>query len=243
MARTLAAVFLFASGVDAAQLARKAVPAWACPVTRCTQAALEGDAKLLDEDAPKNVLQMVSLRGSTHQQVLCPFGGDGGGKKASKEEVKGFFDDMSAAYDQLHGIESDESEEATTITTAAPAKVELPTPAPGSVVVGVASTHLRTMIDAHQDSVLVTFYAPWCPHCKNFVMADNAPLEKLAKDLAQEPQLKVVKFDTTASAPPAEFQVEFIPAVWLVTKDGAMAQFEGNPDDLAALKTFALAPH
>jgi len=43
-------------------------------------------------------------------QMPCPFGGEGGGKSASKEEANNFFDGFAKAYDKTHGIKADKAQ-------------------------------------------------------------------------------------------------------------------------------------
>mmetsp|Transcript_15944 Transcript_15944/g.41236 ORF Transcript_15944/g.41236 Transcript_15944/m.41236 type:complete len:198 (-) Transcript_15944:94-687(-) len=92
--------------------------------------------------------------------------------------------------------------------------------------------------------LLVVFYAPWCPHCQTFVMADEngdpekAPLEILNQRILAANGPKVVKFDVQASEAPASFAFEFIPQVFLASRL-ATIPFKGDPHDLAALQSFA----
>jgi thiol-disulfide isomerase/thioredoxin len=93
---------------------------------------------------------------------------------------------------------------------------------------------------------LVVFYAPWCGHCQRFVLHDGtgdpskAPLEKINKDLSGD-SLQVVRFDITASEAPNDMPVEFIPTVYLATKDGGRHKFNGDPAAPGALEQFYTA--
>mmetsp|Transcript_32671 Transcript_32671/g.71195 ORF Transcript_32671/g.71195 Transcript_32671/m.71195 type:complete len:196 (-) Transcript_32671:105-692(-) len=92
--------------------------------------------------------------------------------------------------------------------------------------------------------VLVAFYAPWCPHCQTFVMADEngvpekAPLELLNQRIIDAKGPKVVKFDVQAAQPPASFQVQFIPQIYLASSL-ANLEFKGDPHNLDELFNFA----
>lgn len=56
--------------------------------------------------------------------------------------------------------------------------------------------------------VLVMFYAPWCPHCK-----DLMPVwDQLAKDLADSTDLIIAKIDDTANEV-NEVQIDGYPSI------------------------------
>lgn len=89
--------------------------------------------------------------------------------------------------------------------------------------------------------VLVVFYAPWCPHCQQYVMhdekgnAENAPIERLNKRLKSI--VKVVKFDTNSHEVPAGYDVQYVPTMYLSSKHGKM-KYEADPMDFAAVEHF-----
>jgi len=97
---------------------------------------------------------------------------------------------------------------------------------------------------------LVAFYAPWCPHCKTFVLHDeagnpkNAPLENLRKDMAKDQNLKdvaVYRADVTKlgeNGIPAPLVVQGIPTMYFINAQGAATQFQGNAHDLPSVKAF-----
>jgi thiol-disulfide isomerase/thioredoxin len=115
-------------------------------------------------------------------------------------------------------------------------------------VTAVNGQSLTGLLNKKEKDVLVVFYAPWCPHCKTFVMhdatgnAEKAPLELFNAELKQAgatKTLEVVKFDTAADQNvPANFEVQYIPAVYMATKDGKFVPFKGDPHSIADLKTF-----
>jgi len=91
--------------------------------------------------------------------------------------------------------------------------------------------------------VLIVFYAPWCPHCQEFVMADNAPLEDLNTRIVEADKSMgpdVVKFDVDESKVPAGFEVTSIPTIYLHNHGtGANIAYSGQPD-LDSLEAWAL---
>merc|ERR1719163_1614673 len=84
---------------------------------------------------------------------------------------------------------------------------------------------------------LIVFYAPWCPHCQQFVLHDGkgdptkAPLELIKKDLVADPASKdveVLRFDVNAHRDiPQGLEVQFIPTMYVVA-GGTATKFEGN---------------
>jgi len=112
-------------------------------------------------------------------------------------------------------------------------------------VPAVNAITLGQVLSDTMGDVVVVFYAPWCPHCQTFVLHDasgnaaNAPIEVLNRQLIQEKGPRVVKFNTDASNPPAGYQVEFIPTIYLANRSGKRMKFTQN-DDVATLKAWAL---
>eukprot|EP00929_Paragymnodinium_shiwhaense_P053930 TRINITY_DN27037_c0_g1_i2.p1 TRINITY_DN27037_c0_g1~~TRINITY_DN27037_c0_g1_i2.p1 ORF type:complete len:263 (-),score=96.34 TRINITY_DN27037_c0_g1_i2:109-897(-) len=247
---TLAGLHSAAATRYASQKAHK-VPSWACAVRKCS---IKEGAMYVPPSL--NGATRLSLRGTNAGQILCPFGGDGGnGKAASKAEADRFFDGFAKAYDKIHGIEHKEEEKETvaesnstaaaaaTSAAAAETQQEQTKDASGLKSAEVMTTDsLTKLMRDGETSFLVTFYAPWCPHCQAFVLADDAPVDHLSEELKAAGGPKVVVFDTTANALPADFgEVNAVPTIFLVQKDGTMQEFLEDPSQIENLKVFALS--
>jgi len=113
-------------------------------------------------------------------------------------------------------------------------------------VQAVDAASLGAVLSESTSNVLIVFYAPWCGHCQTFVMHDrhgnpeNAPIEALNHQLLQAKGPKVVKFDIDSSAIPSEFDVQYIPTVYLATRSGAKLKYQQGADDITALKSWAM---
>lgn len=112
------------------------------------------------------------------------------------------------------------------------------------VVPGVTVPELRHLMAT--ENILVVFYAPWCPHCQDYVLHDvehnfqNAPIELLNKELIKVGGPRVVKFDVTAHQPPAGFNVEYVPTLYKSSKGGPQVKFDGDKLSAHAIKNFVL---
>lgn len=83
-------------------------------------------------------------------------------------------------------------------------------------------------------NLLVTFYLPDCPYCKQFVTGENAPYDGMSNKLDQmDIGVKAVKMDIDATDEP--ILLDSVPAVYLFTKEGLALPFEGNYMDSNAL--------
>eukprot|EP00747_Dinoflagellata_sp_TGD_P213967 gnl/TRDRNA2_/TRDRNA2_86866_c0_seq4.p1 gnl/TRDRNA2_/TRDRNA2_86866_c0~~gnl/TRDRNA2_/TRDRNA2_86866_c0_seq4.p1 ORF type:complete len:214 (-),score=22.94 gnl/TRDRNA2_/TRDRNA2_86866_c0_seq4:89-730(-) len=111
----------------------------------------------------------------------------------------------------------------------------------------VNTTTLWGMMFAKKRNILVTFYHPQCPYCRDFLMRgedgtrESAPLEVLNRDLQDEVNRPdVVKYDLSKQSPPSDFTVEYVPCIYLVKTDGDKNLFEGDYTNYPELKAFAL---
>eukprot|EP00746_Dinoflagellata_sp_MGD_P165781 gnl/MRDRNA2_/MRDRNA2_95260_c0_seq1.p1 gnl/MRDRNA2_/MRDRNA2_95260_c0~~gnl/MRDRNA2_/MRDRNA2_95260_c0_seq1.p1 ORF type:complete len:228 (+),score=57.54 gnl/MRDRNA2_/MRDRNA2_95260_c0_seq1:112-795(+) len=98
-------------------------------------------------------------------------------------------------------------------------------------VQSVDTSGLEALVE--KEDVLVVFYAPWCPHCQHFIMTEDAPIERLSKQL--EGKAKVVKFDITANQAPTGYQVEVIPTMYFANKN-VKIKYDGDPEDFGAVE-------
>merc|ERR1719446_951559 len=100
-------------------------------------------------------------------------------------------------------------------------------------VEAVNSTTWSELRNANRFDMLIVFYAPWCPHCKAFVTAQNAPLKALSAALEKVNGPKVVSFDAVADDAP--LIIDAVPTLYLFKTTGEAIIFEGNHHDLEAL--------
>mmetsp|Transcript_87674 Transcript_87674/g.283860 ORF Transcript_87674/g.283860 Transcript_87674/m.283860 type:complete len:234 (+) Transcript_87674:88-789(+) len=115
-------------------------------------------------------------------------------------------------------------------------------------VQAVDAASLAALLREAKNDLLIVFYAPWCPHCRSFVMQDsagnsaNAPLELLNRDIRASNGPKVVKFNIEANARPDGFAVDYVPKIYFDSKSGSTrTTYQGNPSDLPSLKAWAMA--
>lgn len=84
-------------------------------------------------------------------------------------------------------------------------------------------------------NLLITFYLPTCPYCKQFVLGEDAPLNAISNTLDHmDIGVKAVKMDVKAEDEP--ILLNSVPAVYLFTKEGLAIEFEGNYLDKGAVK-------
>eukprot|EP00747_Dinoflagellata_sp_TGD_P213966 gnl/TRDRNA2_/TRDRNA2_86866_c0_seq3.p2 gnl/TRDRNA2_/TRDRNA2_86866_c0~~gnl/TRDRNA2_/TRDRNA2_86866_c0_seq3.p2 ORF type:complete len:195 (-),score=31.00 gnl/TRDRNA2_/TRDRNA2_86866_c0_seq3:472-1056(-) len=129
------------------------------------------------------------------------------------------------------------------MNTTAPVEVNVGEPE----VLEVNAVSLWAMMEAKQRNILVTFYHPQCPYCRDFLMRgedgtrESAPLEVLNRDLQdEENRPDVVKFDTSEKYVPIDFYVPYVPRIYRVKTNGEKKAFEGNRTNYPELKAFAL---
>mmetsp|Transcript_50980 Transcript_50980/g.116052 ORF Transcript_50980/g.116052 Transcript_50980/m.116052 type:complete len:212 (+) Transcript_50980:74-709(+) len=113
----------------------------------------------------------------------------------------------------------------------------------------VNGTQLSEMTTKAEKDTLVVFFAPWCPHCQQYVLHDKngdptkAPLDVFRGELEADGSLKhldVVSYDTAAHGReiPSGFNVQYIPTVYMAAKDGRKTPYQGNPGDKDKMRAF-----
>lgn len=228
--RAVAAALLLAAAAEAG-----VVPKWACAFGErpANASRLPTGVPVVDARAAK--AEVEDARDATHDalrlhNVAGLRGTDRSEAAADNADAKALLKDASR-----------EAAEAKAKLRAVKAEVAQKVPAVN------AATLAGEVQAAGPKGALVTFYAPWCGHCKRFVLYGEdddpakAPIELLSADLVAAGGPKVLKFDIDASALPTGYDVQFIPTVYLVDQTGAKAMYQGDPHDVKGLKAFALA--
>lgn len=177
-------------------------------------------------------------------RASCPFGDDNDPEPSKKEYMKYMKEldkvskmppDERRAYALKHEQEMIDAHDA---TPKAPEKPSIDVAKAG--VEAVSSKTLDQLRAYNEYDLLVTFYAPWCPHCKNFVTAAEAPINALDEALERVKGPKVVKFDINESSPPGQLQIDSVPTVYLFKKSGEAIEYEGDVADAKSLMAFAM---
>jgi len=217
-----------------------AAPSWVCPLKNCVLKSQLARAGPAFHDG----VRFFSV-GSDAKDVGegCPIGDAWDDPEPSKEEYNRYMKgldkvgDMSPEDRREYALKHQDQweNEARSRET----KIKEPTvdvSKPG--VESVNRTTWRELREANKYDFLVTFYAPWCPHCKAFIAGDNAPIKALSSSLEQAKGPYVVKFDMIATEAP--LTIDAVPTIFLFRTDGQAILFEGNPHDTESLMAFAL---
>jgi len=215
-----------------------AVPSWACPLTNC---ALKSPLAAAGPGFSDGVRFFSLGKDGKDARQACPFGPDDD-KDVSKDEYNRYMKGLDkvaqmtmderrafalknqAKYEERAAVHRPDKEPSVDVAK------------PG--VESVDSTTWNELRIKNEFDYLVTFYAPWCPHCKAFVKGENAPIEALSASLEKVGGPKVVAFDMTASSPP--LTIDSVPTIYLFKKDGEASLFEDATIDLERLMAFAL---
>lgn len=110
-------------------------------------------------------------------------------------------------------------------------------------VTAIAEAQLTSLMSKPGDDLFLVFFAPWCGHCKTFVVAENSPLNALGAELdgaGAKGKLQVLKMDVSSQPTlPALFgQVQFIPSIFFVPADRKQAFAHSGAQDVPALLAF-----
>jgi len=220
---------------------KHAVTAWQCQLTNCVLNSSLASAGPAFADG----VRFFSIgKDGKDTRAMCPFGGEDDGPEVTTKEYLKYM----KALDKMGDMTSEQRRafawEHRNDHINAPVveeKVKSPTiDVTKSGVHAVNSTTWSELRRANKFNFLITFYAPWCPHCKKFVAGENAPLkafsaslEKMKRDVP-----KVVTFDVIGDTPP--LVIDAVPTIYLFKTNGEALTFDGDGHDLEALMAFAL---
>jgi len=198
----------------------------------------------------KDIVRLNAMQvAERSKQEKCPFGGADDDKEPSKAEwtryMKGIakVGDMDSAERREWAIrESAKMEAQIADGTYKESKRDkgpiIDVAAKG--IEAVNRTTLARLREENKHDLLIAFYAPWCPHCKEFIVKPNAPINALNAVLEKKHGPKVVTFDIEASDAPEALGLTSIPTIFLIKTNGQAIQYEQNPHDLKLLTAFAL---
>jgi len=214
------------------------VPAWKCNLENC---ALKSPLATAGPGFLDGVKFFATGSDGKDTRRGCPFGGGPDEPEPSKKEYMKYMNgldrvgDMTreerVAYAQANEERWMEESEEPEIKEP---RIDVTKPGPEAL----NSTTWAELRNKNAFDFLITFYAPWCPHCKAFVLGENAPINALSDSIDKANGPKVVTFDITADDSP--LNVDAVPTVFLFRRDGQAIQFEGNPHDLDSTLAFAL---
>jgi len=220
---------------------KRAVTAWQCPLVNCVLKSPLASAGPAFSDG---VRFFAVGKDGKDARTVCPFDDSDDDKNVTTKEYMKYMKamdkigDMNSKDRRAYALEhADDYINAPVVEE----KIKAPTidvTKPG--VEAVNSTTWSELRKANKFNFLITFYAPWCPHCKAFVTGENAPikafsasLEKMKIDVP-----KVVTFDVIGDTPP--LVIDAVPTIYLFKTNGEALTFEGDGHDLEALMKFAL---
>jgi len=215
-----------------------AVPSWACALDNC---ALKSPLASAGPGFIDGVRFFAAGSDGKDTRAQCPFGNDNDPEPSKKEylrymkgmnkvaempieERRAYAMKMKGKWEEDAPAEGPAKEPSVDVTT------------PG--VKAVNSKQWSELRTANKFDFLITFYAPWCPHCKAFVTSENSPLKAISASLEKAGGPKVVTFDMIASSAP--ISIDAVPTIYLFKTSGEAVMFEDDTSNLEALMAFAL---
>jgi len=230
-------VFAVALAGSFAFTCEAATPSWTCALQNC---ALKSPLASAGPGFIDGVRFFAAGSDGKDSRQQCPFGEDNDPEPTKKEYVK-YMKAMNKVAEmpiaerrayamKMKGKWEDESEE----PIAKEPSVDVTKPG----VHAVNSKQWSELRQANKFDLLVTFYAPWCPHCKEFVTSENSPLKALTASLEKAGGPKVITFDMIASSAP--ISIDAVPTIYLFKTSGEAIMFEEDSHNSEALMSFAL---
>mmetsp|Transcript_58054 Transcript_58054/g.92244 ORF Transcript_58054/g.92244 Transcript_58054/m.92244 type:complete len:268 (-) Transcript_58054:33-836(-) len=213
-----------------------------CPLKACVLNSTLASAGPAFKDLV-NLKALTAKQKSGQEQ--CPFGGDDNDPPPTKKEYMKYMRGLSKVGEMSPDQRREWAarEAAKLEANLKYEEEEVKEPSVNVSMPGVEALNRTTLAEIRKENkldLLVTFYAPWCPHCKAFVTSENAPIKALSASLEKVNGPRVVTFDVTASDAPEALMIHAVPTIYLIKTTGEAIQFKQNPHDLNLLMAFAL---
>jgi thiol-disulfide isomerase/thioredoxin len=235
----LACCSAFAAPVDKKVSQHSAVSTWQCPLTNC---ALKSPLASAGPAFPDGVRFFAVGRDGKDSRAACPFGDDDEPEPTTKE-----YNKYMKAMDHIGDMNSEErrawalahQNDYLNDPVVEPKVKDPSVHVTKRGVEAVNSTTWSELRAANKHDFIIAFYAPWCPHCKAFVTAENAPLKALSESLEKVKGPYVVSFDIIKDKDPP-LVIDAVPTLYLFKTNGQAIEFKGDGHDMEALMAFAL---